>query len=570
MLRHMPSLPISRARLTAVVAIGLVAIATPVALGLEAWNAARRHRQAAERALRDHADFAALGYRQRVVARLFAPVSTVFRPLGNPRLAHADDRLPPVGVLRRAQAETQPCAECGLALTPSYYFRLTLADSSIDVDGPPLSPARREFLATDLAPLGSPGEPRDWDVTSTLDTLIERAEIVYVTVWRGANGLPRAVYGFAVPTQTVIDVALRPTLTFGSLLPIPARTAPPNDSVLGVELVARGGALRLALTPRVPPPTYSSRVHGGMFLGGLDIRLALDPERAPPLLIGGLPPSRTALLLALVMLATTLVAATLLVAWRALKLAHARENFVASVSHELRTPLAQILLFGETLSHGRVDSRREVRSSARIIVGETRRLMHLVDNILAFRRGGWMTRRRSGSPLEHQPVAPIVRDTVASFAPIAAAADSRIGVQCDDVTAPVDRDAVRQMLLNLLDNAVKYGPREQTIRVELAEVRGRAQLSVEDSGPGIPAPDRQRVWNPFIRLERDVEAQIAGSGIGLSVVRDAVARHGGSVAIGDAPNGGARVTIELPGATVTDASGSRDEHSIGDSVECAS
>ena len=566
----MPSFPISRARLTAVVAIGAVAIATPVALGLEAWNAARQHRQAAERALRDHADFAALGYRQRVIARLFAPVSAVFRPLGDPRLAHADHRLPPVSVLRRATAGTQPCAGCSPVLEPSYYFRLTLADSSIEVDGPPLSPARREFLAADLAPLGSPSEPRDWDVTSTLDTLIEPLEIVYVTVWRGANGQARAVYGFAVPTQTVIDVALRPALTFASLLPIPARTAPPNDSVLGVELVARRGALRMALTPRVPPPTYSSLVPGGLFLGGLDIHVALDPQRAPPLLIGGLPPSRTALLVALVTLATTLVAATLFVAWRALELAHARENFVASVSHELRTPLAQILLFGETLSHGRVDSRREVRSSARIIVGETRRLMHLVDNILAFRRGAWTTRGRSASPLEDQPLAPIVRDTVASFAPVAAAADSRVRVRCDAVTAPVDRDAVRQILLNLLDNAVKYGPREQTIRVELAEVRGRAQLSVEDSGPGIPEPDRQRVWNRFVRLERDVEAQIAGSGIGLSVVRDAVARHGGSVTIGDAPNGGARVTIELPDAKVTDASGSLEEHSMGDSVECAS
>jgi signal transduction histidine kinase len=512
-----------------------------------------------------------VGYRQRVIARLFAPVSAVFRPLGNPRLAHADDRLPAVSVLRRAATETGPCAECGPALTPRYYFRLTLADSSIEVDGPPLPAARRAFLAADLAPLGSPAEPRDWDVTSTLDTLVDPAEIVYVTVWRGADGRPRAVYGFAVSIRTVVDVGLVPPLRIASLLPIPTRTAPPNDSVLGVEVVTRDGGLRLALTQRVPPPTYASRVPGGLFLGGLDILLALDPQRAPPLLIGGLPPSRTGLLVVLVTLATTLVAATLFVAWRALELAHARENFVASVSHELRTPLAQILLFGETLSHGRVDSRREVRTSARIIVGEARRLMHLVENILSFRRGAWTARARAAEPVADQPLAPLVRDAVAGFAQVAAAAGSRIRVErCDEVTVPVHRDAIRQILLNLLDNAVKYGPRDQTICVELAEVGGRAQLSVEDTGPGIPRADRQRVWEPFVRLQRDVDAQIAGSGIGLSVVRDAVARHGGSVAIGDAPNGGARVTVELPGARVVTASSGVESRSGGGSVECAS
>jgi predicted Zn-dependent peptidase len=95
------------------------------------------------------------------------------------------------------------------------------------------------------------------------------------------------------------------------------------------------------------------------------------------------------------------------------------------------------------------------------------------------------------------------------------------------LVAPVDADALRQMLLNLLDNAVKYGPAQQTITVSLEALDGRARIRVEDEGPGIPAADRERVWDRFWRLERDRGSAVAGTGIGLSVVRELVALHGG-------------------------------------------
>jgi len=109
------------------------------------------------------------------------------------------------------------------------------------------------------------------------------------------------------------------------------------------------------------------------------------------------------------------------------------------------------------------------------------------------------------------------------------------------------------MLLNLLDNAVKYGPPGQVVTVGLAASDQRARLWVDDQGPGIPAADRERVWDRFWRLERDRGSAVAGTGIGLAVVRELVALHGGRAWAEDGqsatlPAGarGVRFVIELP------------------------
>jgi signal transduction histidine kinase len=112
---------------------------------------------------------------------------------------------------------------------------------------------------------------------------------------------------------------------------------------------------------------------------------------------------------------------------------------------------------------------------------------------------------------------------------------------------PLDRDALRQILLNLLDNAVKYGPSGQTITVGSEITADRARVWVEDQGPGIPHADRQRVWEPYVRLARAAESSTGGSGIGLSVVRELVSLHGGRTRVESGPGGrGARIVFELP------------------------
>jgi len=116
----------------------------------------------------------------------------------------------------------------------------------------------------------------------------------------------------------------------------------------------------------------------------------------------------------------------------------------------------------------------------------------------------------------------------------------------NDVVCVVDPAALRQILLNLLDNAVKYGPLGQTVTITLRRVGDRVRIMVDDEGPGIPSDERDRVWEPYRRLESAVTAAVAGSGIGLSVVAQLVAMHGGRAWVDSAPGKGARFVVELP------------------------
>jgi signal transduction histidine kinase len=127
-----------------------------------------------------------------------------------------------------------------------------------------------------------------------------------------------------------------------------------------------------------------------------------------------------------------------------------------------------------------------------------------------------------------------------------------------DVRGLVDGDALRQALLNLLDNAVKYGPAGQHIRVGLSRLPDdRAMMWVEDEGPGVRPDRRERVWEPYFRLERHRESATAGSGIGLAVVRSVAEGHGGSARIEEARSGGARFVVEVSLASADGTRGAR-------------
>jgi signal transduction histidine kinase len=114
-----------------------------------------------------------------------------------------------------------------------------------------------------------------------------------------------------------------------------------------------------------------------------------------------------------------------------------------------------------------------------------------------------------------------------------------------DLVVNVDRDALRRILLNLLDNAVKYGPAEQRVMVTASRLDSVLRIEVCDRGPGIPPEDAERIWEPYERLERDASSAVGGSGIGLAVVRDLAELHGGRTWVEENPGGGARFVVEL-------------------------
>ncbi len=289
-------------------------------------------------------------------------------------------------------------------------------------------------------------------------------------------------------------------------------------------------------------------LYDGIF-DGTTVTVALDPDAAPHLIIGGLPRSLLPTLGGLLLLTAGLLVAAIIQLRRSRDLTRLRSDFVSRVSHELRTPLTQIRMFAETLILGRVRSDAERDRSLRIIDQEARRLSHLVENILQFSRG-----ERGAIELSPRPHAlgSLVRTLVRDFEPVVGQSPIRFLIEdttntVDDPTVAVDEDAMRQILLNLLDNAVKYGPPEQEIRIRI-EHRDEhwIRLSIEDQGPGIPQRERQRVWRSFHRLERDRRSAVSGTGIGLAVVHELVARQSGRVSIEPGERGGACFVIELP------------------------
>ena len=147
----------------------------------------------------------------------------------------------------------------------------------------------------------------------------------------------------------------------------------------------------------------------------------------------------------------------------------------------------------------------------------------------------------------------LVDEVVDGFAPLARTRGVTVRTVHEDGAGSVvlaDRDALKQVLLNLLDNALKYGPSGQTITAGTGmSPDGRAQIWVDDQGVGIPARDKARIWEPFRRLDRAVEAGISGNGIGLAVVRELMLAQGGAVLVQDAPGGGARFLLTLRCAT---------------------
>ena len=245
---------------------------------------------------------------------------------------------------------------------------------------------------------------------------------------------------------------------------------------------------------------------------------------------------------------TTTIGGALLVRLRREHVASSlRSTFASAVSHELRTPLAQILLFAETLQLGRTRSEADRTLALGAIVQEARRLMRLVDNVLRF------TRLEQGPPaLRQEPVAvdELVHDTARQFAPLAESSEVAITVEAPaQAMALADADAVRQVLLNLLDNAVKHGPRVQRITARVDARPGLVRLMVEDEGPGIAAEERLRIWQPFTRGARHGDA--TGTGLGLMIVRSLTEAMGGRVSCEpvERDGRGARFVVELPAVT---------------------
>lgn len=258
--------------------------------------------------------------------------------------------------------------------------------------------------------------------------------------------------------------------------------------------------------------------------------------------------AQSAVLLGLLLL----VLGALLVLDRAAEQAEAlaaqRSAFVSAVSHELRTPLTTLRMYAELLRDGLVADPNKVQRFHADMVQESVRLSHLVENVLEAQR---LEEGRRPLQLESVELRGCVAHIVEQQRPLLV----QRGVTVDvDVAGPaliaaVDRQALEQILVNLLENAVKYGRgTEARVYVGVQQRASDVVLVVEDHGAGVPREARERVFQRFVRMERPGEAHVAGTGLGLSLVRELARAHGGEAAMVDplVSAHGCRVEVRLP------------------------
>jgi len=233
-----------------------------------------------------------------------------------------------------------------------------------------------------------------------------------------------------------------------------------------------------------------------------------------------------------------------------LRFAERRNNFVAAVSHELKTPLTAIRMYSEMLRDGMVEQEEKKNEYYATITAETERLSRLINNVLELSR---IERRERELELSTGDIANVARDVVLSFRPHA----ERKGFSVSFESAPglpavrFERDALTQVLFNLLDNALKYSARakERTIEVrcEPAAPSGVC-LVVSDRGPGVPPGQLELIFEPFYRAQNELTRTEKGTGIGLSLVRGLVTGMHGSVQ-GRNLAPGFEVRVTLPAAS---------------------
>ena len=523
------------------VGLSLVVLALTL-LAYWAWQASLRRHEVTLELLRSHADLAAQRLGARMQDELYLGGMAVFRPIlsgANPRAAD------PEAILESANEVA--ISGAAAPLHPVFAFRTDFSAEGTKFAGQPQFRDTRDAIVAALQrhvarmPNGS-----DVGVMSSVPELAGR--LVWFT--RAVkNDSTSPLLAFATDSATFRKYVIHPLVCYTRL--VTAGSTPNtthNDSLVALRVTDAAG-IELFRTPQPIDSTIASTTQFPVFWGELSITASLRPIAAGYVLPGGVPRSPVPMLVALLTTATILVGAAILVIWRMHELSRLRADFTSSVSHELRTPLTQILLFAETIEMGRQRSPSARAEAIGVITRETRRLIHLVENILQFSRA---ERSLTQLHVRSHEIGQIVSDTVNTFLPVAETRGATIELH---VSAPVwamaDLDAVRRILLNLLDNAVRYGPADQQITVSATRVGSWARITVEDEGPGVAADKRDEIWRPFVRLEDAADETTTGCGIGLSIVSDLVALQHGRRSVTTRARGGAAFVVELPAVDVS-------------------
>jgi signal transduction histidine kinase len=509
----------------------------------QAWSSARSRARTSERVLADYAAVAAWAFRTAAHESLGHALEHILHP------SHAPEDGPdgPAGASELVASHRTAGHECEPHGLPpplaAVHFRLRDSASPAEVAGHLPSTVTADAIVRELTRRAREASGTHWPTALAL--LHSDAGAVALAYNVRVIEADTFVWGVAL-TESALDTVLRRATEAHDLLP-PSLLRGVSATEIVVISVRTAADMPVwssqptapAATMQAVPQLLSAR------WDSLRIAAAALPAAAPVLLMAeqegiGIPAAVGLFLL---------TGWLLWVAVRQLadmqRIAELRTAFVASVSHELRTPLALQRIAIDALRLGRVQSPMRRERALGDLDRENARLSHLVENLL--RLGRRQRSLRAPAPAATVQLSVETEVALNRFRKLIELDDAKMRSELEPgLLVAIGAEAYHSVLLNLLENAAKYGPAGQTITVRLVRRRNRAVLTVDDQGPGIRPEERLTVWDQFSRGTQPPGATIAGTGIGLTVVRDIVESHGGSVAIGAAPDGGARFEIELP------------------------
>lgn len=543
--------------------VGLTAL-----LAYRAFDASRAQRQIVERTLRDYAGFAAFQLKSATINRITGQQRAAFDLVARTITSRGPN--PPLGAARAAELIRERGALCRCLDDVSFFYQVTFADTAIDASASALATSehlrriRDTVVAQALAasrndpvfPIAGGVQPTrrligvpitSQYLVTIVSTLGDTPYVFTHAVTIDTSNTPVIAYGYAVPAAALVGRAVKAVLATQPVLPTTLTRGMRVDSMLAVTVHMPSRALIYA-SNSTADTRFAATDSLDTRVGALRFEVAIDPLAAGQLIIGGMPRSRLPEVLATTFVAVSLLGLLLFQFRRQEELGRLRDDFVSGVSHELRTPLAQIRLLAELLQMGKVPTEEQRERSLRIIDKEARRLSFLVDSILSFTHVNVSRAKRGAMSLVRTDVDVEIEEIIAGFEPLAHAQNVRLAAHLTrGIVADVDRGALRQVLLNLLDNAVRYGPSGQTVTVSTRAADDAWTLEVVDEGPGVPANERERIFAPYYRMARDAGGAVGGTGIGLAVVHQLVTAHGGDVRVDSATDAtGARFIVTMP------------------------